>query len=377
MSFVVNPYMFGLRNQFWTDLSSTAGKGVTGFNATFTNALTVNWGDGTTTPLTSNVSVNKTLGTTNAIELETNNAVVTQINCGTSSPRLGGTVDLSAFPNLQVFRCNSNDITAISGYASNSNLRHVEFFNNKVTGGIPTLSTLTNLGVFDCSTNNLTGSIPSLSSNVLEYFICSVNQLTGVIPSLSALPILRGFICGVNQLTGSIPSVSNNPLLLVLYCNTNSLTGSIPSLSNNGQLLHFWCYDNQLTGSIPSLSNNPNLTTFYCFNNALTGSIPDLSNNANLADFRCYGNQITGFNGGSVSNSLGIFRAESNQLTSTAVNAILAAFVAAGRTSANGTCILDLSGTGNAAPTGQGLADRQTLRDRGWRTVTGSTVITN
>jgi hypothetical protein len=37
-----------------------------------------------------------------------NNPNVTQINCGTSSPRLGGTVDISAFPNLQQFRCNQS-----------------------------------------------------------------------------------------------------------------------------------------------------------------------------------------------------------------------------------------------------------------------------
>ena len=42
-----------------------------------------------------------------------NNPTVTSINCGTSSPKLGGTINLSAFPNLQDFRCDNNDITAI------------------------------------------------------------------------------------------------------------------------------------------------------------------------------------------------------------------------------------------------------------------------
>ena len=92
-----------------------------------------------------------------------NNPTVRQINCGTSSPKLGGTINLSAFPNLQDFRCNNNDITAISGYAQNSNLKTLQFFNNKVTGSLPSLSDNTGLIFFSCATNLLTGPIPSLS----------------------------------------------------------------------------------------------------------------------------------------------------------------------------------------------------------------------
>ena len=206
---------------------------------------------------------------------------VTVINCGTSSPRLGGIVDISAFPNLQEFRCNSNDITAISGYAGNNNLTVVQFFDNKVTGSIPSLSGLTNL----------------------QTFYCYTNQLTGPIPSLSGLTNLRNFSCS-NQ------------------------TGST-----------------KLTGPIPSLSGLTNLQTFYC-----------------------HLNQLTGFDGGSVSNTLGDFQAQSNQLTSTAVNDILAAFVTANRTT--GSRILNLGGSGNAAPTGQGITDKATLISRGWTVTT-------
>jgi hypothetical protein len=78
------------------------------------------------------------------------NNTVTQINCGASSPRLGGTIDISAFPNLQDFRCINNDITAISGYENNANLREIRFQNNKVTGVIPSLSGLSNLQGFVC-----------------------------------------------------------------------------------------------------------------------------------------------------------------------------------------------------------------------------------
>jgi Leucine-rich repeat (LRR) protein len=261
-------------------------------------------------------------------------ASITAIDCGTSSPKLGGTIDISAFPNLTEFFCINNDITAISGYENNANLRDIRFNQNLVTGSIP---------------------------------------------SLSALIQLQRFRCPNNQLTGSIPSLSANTGLLDFYCQTNQLTGTIPSLSVNTELQIFHCATQQglikLTGPIPNLDNNTQLRDFYCFTNQLTGPIPSLSANTFLRDFRCQSNQLTGFAGGSVANTLERFEAHNNQLTSAAVNAILAAFVAANKTA--GTRILNLGGTGNAAPTGQGLVDKQTLLDRGWRTGTGSTAITN
>ena len=73
---------------------------------------------------------------------------------------------------------------------------------------------------------------------------------------------------------------------------------------------------------------------------------------------------------------MGHFQAQTNQLTQSSVNALLSAFVAAGRTTGtpvvNGTCILNLGGTGNYRPTGQGVTDVTTLRGRGWTVTTGT-----
>jgi len=87
-----------------------------------------------------------------------------------------------------------------------------------------------------------------------------------------------------------------------------------------------------------------------------------LSGLSNLEFFGCFSNQLTDFAGGSVSNTLINFQAQNNQLTQSAVDAILAEFVAAGGT--NGT--LTLGGT-NASPTGgESNTDRITLVGRGW-----------
>jgi hypothetical protein len=130
----------------------------------------------------------------------------------------------------------------------------------------------------------------------------------------------------------------------------------------------FRCNNNQLTGSIPSLNGLFFLQNFVCYSNQLKGSIPNLTGLGNLRSLYCYSNQLTGFAGGSIPNTLGDFRAENNLLTSSAVNAILAAFVAANKTT--GTRILNLGGTGNAAPTGQGITDKATLISRGWTVTT-------
>ena len=333
-AYVINPYAFGIPDKFWVPTQPAIPVTLTGFSATKSGggSITVTWGDGTTQVLTSGVATNKTFNaSTSGIDTDSQ-ATMTAINCGTSSPKLGGVIDISDYLNLQEVRCNNNDITAISGYEDNSNLRVIQFFNNKVTGSIPSFSGLNNLVEFRCNSN----------------------QLTGPIPSLSSLSGLRVFLCSTNQLSGTIPSLDNLPDLVTFYC-------------------HNQTSPTRLTGTIPSLSNNTLLENFTCYQNNLTGSIPDLSNNTVLANFQIFSNQLTGFAGGSVSSQLNIFWAQNNQLTSSAVNAILAAFVAANRSGGS----IDLGGTGNAAPTGQGLVDKQTLLDRGWRTANGSTAITN
>ena len=299
------------------------------------------------------------------------NSSVVAINCGTSSPKLGGTINVSAFTNLTSFTCIGNDITAIDGYTNNNNLKVLSFSNNKVTGRLPSLSACTSLNVFNCNYNPLTGSIPSLTSNInLEEFQCGDNDLTGSLPALSSLTSLSIFHCWANTLTGPVPTFPSSITSVSIH--TNLLSESIPSLSSCINLGLFHAHGNQLTGSIPNLTLNTNLVDFRCQNNRLSGSIPVLSACSQLTIFLCDTQQgvtkITGFDGGSVSNTLGTFQAHNNQLTSDAVNAILAAFVAAGRTT--GARVLNLGGTGNSAPTGQGLTDKDILISRGWTVTT-------
>jgi hypothetical protein len=262
-----------------------------------------------------------------------NSNQVTNINCGTSSPRIGGTIDISSFPNLISFTCVDNYITSFQGFANCPNLTYVSLTENKIAGNF----------------NNI---FPNLSNRLnLTSFTVRNNLITGTIPSLSALTNV--FFLGLhgNQLTGTIPSLSGCTNLGDFRCYHNYLTGSIPSLDALTKLRYFYCSDQfgptKLTGSIPNLSKNTALVVFSCQNNQLTGSIPSLSGLSNLLEFHCHVNFLTGFDGGSISSKLGTFFANDNQLTQSAVDTILSAFDASTRTT--GTRILSLQ-TNNSAP---------------------------
>jgi hypothetical protein len=312
-----------------------------------------------------------------------NNPTVTQINCGTSSPKLGGAINLSAFPNLQDFRCQNNDITAISGYENNITLTFINLIDNKITGSLPSFTGTPNLRTAVYSFNLYTGTIPNYNSE-LRNFQCAENLLSGQIPDLNNNNGWTNFLVHNNNLIGPIPpSLSNQSNILVFSCYGNPLTGSIPNINACGQLQRFLIAGCSLSGSIPNLSNNVNLTECWFHSNFLTGSIPSLSANNQLTRFLCYlqrgTSKITGFAGGSVSITLGDFQAQDNQLRASAVNSILASFVAAGRTTGtpilNGTCILNLGGATNSRPTGQGVTDVTTLRNRGWTVTTGTALL--
>jgi hypothetical protein len=350
---------------------------------------------------------------TRTISLKPENgaATITAIDCGTSTPKLGGTVDVSAFPNLTSIRCKSNGITRFQGYGPLTNLVSIEMGDNAfgaAQGNFETLSNKPNLetisfyATIGLQYNSWTGSFPDLSQNTqLKNVLINNTSLTGNNLDLSMLTKLELLPIQFNLLSGNFPILptgansklkaihfgsrggsssytnSTAPLLTdhpncadFVYSN-NNVTGNIQPIPP--RIKNFWCDANFHTGSIPSLAGK--LWRFNCQNQRgatkLSGDIPNLANVLDLSRFWCDRNQLTGFaTGGSVPSNLGNFQANNNLLTSAAVNAILAAFVAAGRTSASGTCILNLGGTGNAAPTDQGLTDKATLISRGWTVTT-------
>lgn len=148
--------------------------------------------------------------------------------------------------------------------------------------------------------------------------------------------------------------------LTTLYLSSNFFSGQL-DISLNVDLQILYAANNKFGGDI-SFSANTLLQTLQVGNNLLTGNI-NLSNNTLLTTCGLSTNQFSTFSG-TVSSSIEDFQVQNNILTQTAVDAILAAFVAANRTT--GIRNLNLGGTGNASPSLSGLANKAILNSRGW-----------
>ena len=178
----------------------------------------------------------------------TNSSEITGINVGTSTPKLGGVIDVSDFTNLQEIICDDNDLTEVKGYENNSNIKFLLIAQNNLTGPIPDLSVLPNLT--KC------------------YFM--VNQFTGPFPNVNGLSDLSVINCGGNQLTGEIPDIT-----------TFGLTS----------LTRWNIYSNNFTGELTGFSGTPSLQWILCNNNNFTGFTGPLP--STISQIRAYNNNFT------------------------------------------------------------------------------------
>ena len=169
-----------------------------------------------------------------------------------------------------------------------------------------------------------------------------------------------------NLHTGPLPDISGLTNLTTWRSDSNQHTGPLPDISGLTNLTIWWSYLNQHTGALPDISGLTNLTAWLSSSNRHTGALPDISELTNLTTWYVDSNQHTGGFPGAVPASLLDCRMQNNLLPQAAVDAMLAAFVAAG--ASNGT--LNLGGTGNAAPSGTGATDAATLVSRGWTVTT-------
>lgn len=286
-------------------------------------------------------------------------------------------VDLKGYPNLQTFSSVNNGLEQIKGYSGLTKLTSLICRDAVLTQtSLESFANNTALTTFELNsisgskTNaNLTGNLPDFSKNTLLKFLVIVGtNYTATSLNFSVNTALTYLALFNNSLACPFPTLP--PTLTVLDISRNNFTGTIPSLSHLTNVTYLGIGVNYtLTGSLPSLAANTKLLTFYgAFLTGITGDIPSLATNTVLATFNIgYSGGITGFAGGAIPASLSNFNAAACSLTAVAVNAILAAFVAAGRTGA-GTINI---GTGaNAAPTGQGITDKATLVSRGWTVTT-------
>lgn len=247
----------------------------------------------------------------------------------------------------------------VSGWGSVSFDLSLDGLTAPVVMSIP--NTLENAWSLVFGGNNAEGVYPNMAGKPgVSSININYNNLTGSIWPLSDTPNIAYLSISNNNLTGSFPSLDGITGLISVGMGDNLLSGPIPDFSNNLGLQNVYSYGNGFTGDVPAISTLTNLTAFSFGDNQLTGNIPDLSNNIALTEFALSGNSITGWAGGTLPASLTYFEMSWTPLPQATVDALLAAFVAAG--AVNGHA--GFNGTGGASAAG--LLDRDTLVGRGW-----------
>ena len=237
---------------------------------------------------------------------------ITFIDVGTSTPKLGGVIDVSDFTNLQSLYCKDNDLTEVNGYADNPNI---------------------------------------------QFLVIAGNQLSGPIPDITGMFSLKRFWVMVNQFTGTFPDISGNPDLEVINVGNNNLTGTLPDISAIEFPGSAWGF------------GFPDLIRFNVYGNSFTGAIPDMVNIPKLKYLLADNNNLTDFTGSFPITLERVF-VNSNNLTQTAVDNILRALVDANRVTNMDNAILNIGGTGNSAPSATGIALRNVLVADGWTVFT-------
>jgi hypothetical protein len=207
------------------------------------------------------------------------------------------------------------------------------------------------------------------SEAVVTQFYNNSAQMTGNLPDISGLTNLAQWYSYGNQHTGPLPDISGLTNLTVWSSHTNQHTGPLPDISGLTNLAVWSSRTNQHTGPLPDISGLTNLAQWYSYGNQHTGPLPNFSALNNLTIVEIHSNQHAGFSGTIGSRKLTRFWAYNNLLSSANVNAILAALVVA-QAGGNPVCDVNLGGTGNGAPTGQGLTDKATLQAAGWTVAT-------
>ena len=115
------------------------------------------------------------------------------------------------------------------------------------------------------------------------------------------------------------------------------------------------------------------LTHFYCNSNAFSGTLPDFGTCTNLTHFYCASNSFSGYatGGFATQTNLATLDASNNAITSAAdINAILADLRTSYDLVGRVACTVKLEGGTNAAPTGQGVTDKNFLNANGWTVTT-------
>ena len=182
-----------------------------------------------------------------------------------------------------------------------TNLQHLSFDTNSLSGDIPNLQAMTHLESLSLAYNNFYTELPKWFGTLHQLITLrlSNNNFKHAIPTeFQTMRSLKNFIAGRNMLSGNLNTIEQMHWLETLYLQGNHLTGTIANdfLSNLHGLRILNLSDNQLKGKLPStLFQHSSLAVLAIDENSITESIPvDIPRNSALRIFTFAKNQITG-----------------------------------------------------------------------------------
>ncbi|KAK2639639.1 hypothetical protein Ddye_027434 [Dipteronia dyeriana] len=156
---------------------------------------------------------------------------------------------------------------------------YINLSQNQLYGEIPNLTEAVLIKSLDLSSNNFSGSLPLVSSNLLEFSLFN-NSLSGSIHQFlcHGMKNLQILNLGRNSLSGEVPDcwMRFSKYLSVINLGNNKFSGSLPnSLGTVTSLKSLNLRINNFSGTIPvSLQNCETLVALDVGKNEFVGNIP-------------------------------------------------------------------------------------------------------
>jgi hypothetical protein len=278
-----------------------------------------------------------------SLSINTNNPNnIYAINCGTSTPRLRGSVNITSFPNLTSFICKDNDIESFTASNSIPSLAVLTLSGNKLSGNFDA-NNIPNIVFLDISNNSLsaidsTSNLNSLVNLKARYSLYKNDFDATRFPNLTSLDLFWNGLTAVptfsvgnkietlnlfyNPIVGDcdlslVPNIKDIDVQYnynIRLTNYGSLTGievinardtiitGLETLTNkpNIRIINFAASTANryasLSGQFPlNLSNLTELEELWINNSSLSGTeAVNLSGCTNLQYLRIQGNALTG-----------------------------------------------------------------------------------
>jgi len=271
----------------------------------------------------------------------------------------------AACTELESLYANDNQfIGEIPSFAANTKLKNLVLGSNQFRGRVPLFVNNPALLFFSASDNFLTGEIPSFANcPLLTSLYLAHNNLSGTLPSFATNTNLVNISASAMPLTGTLPSFAACTKLAYCHLGACDWTGTMPSFATCPDLYLLDLNKANFTGTLPSFAANTKLKNFWCNLNQLSSTIPNFAPCTLLENWEGDFNQFSDYTAGSFATqkNLALLNLQTNNLPQSAIDNILADLVTSLSIPSRVICSVNLSGAGNAAPSGAGATSKATL----------------